>query len=107
MAENSHFKIYHWIWLEAHPDKTAKWLAGMMRTGFDIHHLDHDHTNNEPGNLILVEHCDHFMLHSGGRPMKRGANKGKRGPNKIKRNEKAIMIDWENFPVSEPVPCPL
>ncbi len=40
----------------------------MAREGFDVHHVDGDHENNLPDNLVLIEHRDHFMLHSGKRP---------------------------------------
>lgn len=67
-------KEYHYIWLEAHPDRTEVWLRDKLIDGFDIHHLDHDHDNNSPDNLVLMEHRDHFMVHSGGRPpIKRGS----------------------------------
>jgi hypothetical protein len=35
--------------------------------GFDVHHLDGDRTNNDPLNLVLIEHGDHMMLHGGRR----------------------------------------
>jgi hypothetical protein len=38
----------------------------MLRQGFDIHHIDGDHSNDTPGNLVFIEHTDHMFLHSGG-----------------------------------------
>lgn len=40
-----------------------------MRDGFDVHHLDGDHENNDPRNLVLIEHTDHMALHNGGTHM--------------------------------------
>jgi hypothetical protein len=38
----------------------------MTKQGFDIHHVDGDHDNNDPDNLVLIERYDHLRLH--GRP---------------------------------------
>jgi hypothetical protein len=54
---------YHLAWLTAHPDRTVDWLRFVMKAGFDIHHLDGDHDNNSPDNLVLIEHQDHMRLH--------------------------------------------
>lgn len=59
---------HHKAWLKAHPHRSRTWLKERTADGFDIHHIDGDHDNNDPKNLILIEHLDHFMLHSGGRP---------------------------------------
>lgn len=59
---------HHRAWLKAHPERDAKWLYERTHDGFDVHHIDGDHDNNDPLNLLLMEHRDHFMLHSGGRP---------------------------------------
>ncbi|MEN3238678.1 HNH endonuclease [Methylobacterium ajmalii] len=54
----------------------------MLLDGFDVHHLDHDHANNDPANLVLIEAQDHMRVHEmrvtvkprtikrGGRPRK-------------------------------------
>ncbi len=34
-----------------------------MRDGFDVHHIDGDHSNNSPENLVLLEHWDHMRFH--------------------------------------------
>lgn len=57
-------KPYHHVWLEAHPHRSPEWLAERLRDGFDIHHVDGDHANNEPWNLVLIEHTDHMRLHN-------------------------------------------
>ena len=36
-----------------------------MAMGFEVHHIDGDHANNVPGNLVLIEETDHQRLHSG------------------------------------------
>ncbi len=33
--------------------------------GHDVHHIDHDKLNNDPGNLVAVTPTDHKRLHSG------------------------------------------
>lgn len=37
----------------------------MIVEGFDVHHIDGNHENNDPQNLVLIEHTDHMMLHGG------------------------------------------
>lgn len=54
---------HHLAWLSAHQDRTAEWLAERLRDGFDVHHLDGDHGNNDPTNLVLIEAADHMRLH--------------------------------------------
>lgn len=56
-------KDYHRIWLETHSSRTEEWLSEKLKDGFDIHHIDGDRCNNDPSNLILIEHRDHMMLH--------------------------------------------
>ncbi|MBX3547321.1 MAG: HNH endonuclease [Chelatococcus sp.] len=56
-------KSYHHAWLTTHPDRTAEWLQDKLREGFDVHHLDGNHLNNDAGNLVLIEHVDHMRLH--------------------------------------------
>lgn len=59
------FQSYHWSWLSAHPNRSAAWLSQRLADGFDVHHVDRNHSNDDPGNLVLIECGDHFMLHSG------------------------------------------
>lgn len=54
---------YHRAWLAVHPDRTEGWLRDRLAEGFDVHHLDGDHGNDEPGNLVLIEHLDHMRIH--------------------------------------------
>lgn len=75
-------KPHHRAWLDAHPHRTAEWLAFRIAEGFDVHHLDGEHDNNNPENLVLIEHTDHMMVH-GGRTLGRlSAPSGKRGPSR-------------------------
>ena len=54
---------YHHAWLAAHPDRTEGWLRDRLAEGFDVHHLDGDHSNDDPLNLVLIEHLDHMRVH--------------------------------------------
>jgi len=74
------FQSYHWAWLSAHPERSAEWLRSRLQDGFDVHHIDGNHANDDAANLVLIEASDHMMLH-GGR-LSRVANYGKRGPQK-------------------------
>lgn len=56
---------YHHAWLGAHPERSETWLRARLKDGFDVHHLDGDHANNDPLNLILIDSADHLMLHNG------------------------------------------
>ncbi len=65
---------YHRAWLSAHPERTEDWLKERMRDGFDIHHLDGNHANDDPINLVLIECGDHLMLHNGSKRVSRVVN---------------------------------
>lgn len=54
---------YHYAWLSKHPERSEEWLRRQLRDGFDVHHLDGDHSNDAPSNLALIEHSDHMGLH--------------------------------------------
>lgn len=54
---------YHWAWLANHPDRSERWLRNMLADGFQVHHIDGDHSNDEPSNLALIEGQDHLRLH--------------------------------------------
>lgn len=56
---------YHYAWLSDHPERTEDWLLRMMAEGFHIHHVDGDHDNNDPLNLVLIEGGDHLLIHNG------------------------------------------
>ena len=40
-----------------------KFVYGEIPKGFHVHHIDHDKSNNEPENLMLIEKCEHSKLH--------------------------------------------
>lgn len=50
-------------WLRAHPERSRDWLKRMLGEGFQVHHVDGDHSNDHPGNLALIENVDHMRLH--------------------------------------------
>lgn len=56
-------KPHYEAWLSSHPDRTMAWLCERIADGFDIHHIDGDHGNNDPDNLLLVESADHMRIH--------------------------------------------
>jgi len=84
------FQTYHWEWLNNHPSRTPEWLEEIILKGFDIHHIDGDHSNNDPGNLVLIETQDHFALH-GGRRFGELAALSRRVSN-VRREEQAEAI---------------
>ena len=57
---------HHSAWLSVHSHRTRRWFVEKLKDGFDVHHLDGDHGNNEPSNLALIEHTDHMAIHNGG-----------------------------------------
>lgn len=80
-------RVHHLAWLEVHPDRTEQWLRDVLKDGFDVHHIDGDHANNAPSNLVLIEHLDHMGLHGmkhwRGRLNGRGASKGIAKPRRL------------------------
>jgi hypothetical protein len=74
-----------------HPHRTEEWLQERLRDGFDVHHIDGDHSNDDPINLVLIECVDHLRLH--GKEMNRlevlaRRKKSRRDPQpKLPKNE--------------------
>lgn len=58
-------KAYHLAWLSAHTERTREWLEAMISDGFEVHHVDGDHSNNAPPNLVLIDGVDHIRMHHG------------------------------------------
>lgn len=85
-------KKAHEVWLEAHPERTAIWLQERLDDGFDVHHLDGDRENNDPGNLVLIECRDHQMLHHERRFML--GVRGKQQPKKTDLERGRLAHDW-------------
>lgn len=75
---------HHQAWLDAHPHRSEAWLRAMLAEGFDVHHMDGSRENNDPSNLVLIEHTDHMMLH-GGRTLGRLGPPKKSGPHRATR----------------------
>ena len=88
----SEMNSYHRAWLTAHLDRTEAWLRERLAEGFDIHHLDGNHSTNDPANLVLIEHVDHMRLHGGAAIRVFGAT-GKRGPQKSTLRKGRIAYD--------------
>lgn len=38
---------------------------GKVPAGYDVHHIDHDHTNNSVENLVAITKSDHRRTHAG------------------------------------------
>jgi hypothetical protein len=75
---------HHLAWLAVHPDRSEEWLKTKLSEGFDVHHLDGDHFNNDPANLVLIDHADHMMLHGANKLVRLGRKKrpSRRPPNR-------------------------
>src|SRR3990167_5726450 len=54
---------YHFAWLSIHPERSEEWLKQKLAEGFDVHHLDGNHSNDDSRNLVLIECDDHLRLH--------------------------------------------
>jgi hypothetical protein len=87
-------KEYHRVWLEHNPHRTEDWLKDKLRDGFTIHHIDGNHDNNSPNNLVLVTWADHTMIHNGKKRMiQTGRRIGPRKPTPARPpSEKALAI---------------
>jgi hypothetical protein len=75
----------HAAWLAANPNISEDWLRQKIVEGFDIHHIDGDHWNNDPDNLALIWHDDHLgklhgLKHLRRRPGLRKATSARRPP---------------------------
>lgn len=53
---------YHLVWLSAHPQRSAEWLKAHIADGFQVHHVNGDHTNESPDNLVLIDGNDHLAI---------------------------------------------
>jgi hypothetical protein len=86
-------EAYHYAWLESHPHRNEEWLREQLKEGFDIHHIDGDHNNNDPSNLVLIEHTDHMRLHGMNKSMGRiKSTPKKKSPYSISNSEHIILI---------------
>ena len=88
---------HHEEWLAAHPYRSAEWLRERIADGFDVHHIDGDHDNNDPTNLILIEHGDHMALHNGGVIIEGRMRLGKRKRRPARRRQKRA---WDEYHVT-------
>lgn len=97
---------HHYRWLERHPDRDEAWLRQAIDQGFDIHHVDGDHYNNDPNNLVLIERRDHCLIHGFSENFTRSLEtpqKKPRQPSKktLKRGFEAQRMHDEGLPWRE------
>lgn len=92
---NSPLDLHRQAWLDAHLDRDEKWLLRMAKEGFDVHHIDGNHDNDSPLNLVLIEHRDHFMLHSGSRPALGRVDRRAAGYARYRAKQKAKLAEYE------------
>lgn len=57
-------KDYHYIWLKSHPDRNEEWLRTKIAEGFQVHHINGNHYDNDSSNLVLIEGTDHLYIHN-------------------------------------------
>jgi hypothetical protein len=84
---------YHHAWLNSHPTRDEEWLRAKLKDGFHIHHLDGNHSNDDPLNLVLIDGVDHFRLHGALLIKRIGPKKGKRGPQRKRLRSKVNLIE--------------
>jgi len=87
-------EIYHQVWLDNHPEYDGAWLQQAIDAGFDVHHVDEDHSNNEPDNLVLIERSDHMRLHRGGAPV-RDVHTWEESKERVKLGQEAYRLRKE------------
>ena len=103
---------HHKAWLKTHPDRDQSWLSMMLREGFDVHHMDGDHDNDVPDNLVLIEYLDHQRLHGASllRPLNRFESNSKRltlGESAYRMRQSGMMwaeIGIELYPEKKGLP---
>lgn len=85
-------KPHHEAWLSK-TEFSQSWLEEHLRNGFHVHHVDGDHDNNDPANLVLMWGPDHMSVLHG---MKVIPRKGKRGPRgaQLKRLRREFEAFW-------------
>lgn len=87
-------------------------LGQALRAGFDIHHMDGDHENNDPKNLVLMFGADHMMLHGMTgtlRSLRPGAGKWRDAsqPKVKQKSKRAIVRDGTETPVCQRLAMPV
>jgi hypothetical protein len=86
--------LHHVAWLSNHPNRSVEWFKEMCKQGFDVHHVDGDHSNNDPDNLVFIEHRDHMRLHGSSMEasLRRISRKGKKNTRKSRTARVADRI---------------
>lgn len=64
-------RTYHLAWLSVHPERTPEWLTDRLADGFHVHHVDGNHANDKPDNLVLIENLDHIRIIHGWTKLKK------------------------------------
>lgn len=62
-SKASPLSAHHQAWIDCHPHRSERWLRARLSDGFDVHHMDGNPQNNDPDNLVLIEHDDHMRIH--------------------------------------------
>jgi len=56
LGNGKYIKRAHKVWLDHHPGES-------IGSGYVIHHVDHDKTNDDPGNLVKMTISEHVRHH--------------------------------------------
>jgi len=87
-------ETYHLAWLAKHPDRDAAWLIERLADGFHVHHLDHNHANDDPANLVLIEGNDHMALH--GRRIRNELIEGRERKRRVRQDAGRTAYQMKN-----------
>tara|TARA_B100000700_G_C14755691_1_gene719672 strand:+ start:177 stop:794 length:618 start_codon:yes stop_codon:yes gene_type:complete len=75
----------------------AELKTGLIPRGYEVHHIDHDKTNNHPSNLQVLTVAEHRAIHRRRKQFKRLRKKLYRKPSSKKRlNKKEIEKTFNN-----------
>lgn len=86
---------HHEAWLKDHPEYDEFWLSQALSAGFDLHHIDGDHDNNEFNNLILLEKKDRQKLHGQPTFVEKGRNDWGKAKERLRLGEAAYKLRVE------------
>lgn len=78
-ATGAAVKNYHLAWLAGHPERDLAWLRDRLADGFHVHHVDGNHCNEAPENLVLIDGADHMRLHGNPGGLRGSINSGRKG----------------------------
>lgn len=72
-----------------------EWLRERLKDGFHVHHIDGDHTNDAPKNLVLIDGVDHMRLH--GMVLRLGAVRPLRSGSPAGARNKTLAVGQEAY----------